>query len=230
MVLRIVVQFPLQCRLGCGVDGKRDYGAQFCRIQGKGFIGAGNADPADQEWAGTPAQDLRGHKARRQRYGIRAEAAYTWTEQPAGRDFEVKRPFLYLVVGTERKVWDDFNVNVQIFLRSVSSYRNPYAIVDPSLRSVAVLQAVLNHQLTRTENGMTFLVGRKWLNETLAGEIAAIYSFTQRDFLLRPRMSYAFSDHWRGSLGVDVYRGGENTFFGRLKANSAVFAELAYGF
>jgi len=163
-------------------------------------------------------------------YGIRAEAAYTWTEQPVGRDFEVKRPFLYLVVGAERKVWDDFNVNVQLFFRSVSNYRNPYAIADPSLRSVAVLQAVLNHQLTRRENGMTFLVSRKWLNETLAAEIAAVYSFTQRDFLLRPRMSYAFSDHWRGSLGVDRYRGGENTFFGRLKANSAVFAELAYGF
>ena len=159
-------------------------------------------------------------------YGVRAEAAYTWTAQRAGNDFQVKSPFVYLVVGAERRFWDDLNVNVQYFRRSISDYRNPLDIVDPTRRSVAVLQAVLNHQLDHSENGMSFLISRKWFNETLSAEIAAIYTFTRRDFLLRPRISYSFTDRWKGSIGADVYRGAEDTFFGRLKGISTVFAEL----
>ena len=70
----------------------------------------------------------------------------------------------------------------------------------------------------------------KWLNETLEAELAGVVNFTRHDFMVRPRLAYAFDDHWKGTLGAYVYRGGANTFFGLLKDRTGGFAELRYAF
>ncbi|HEY5995318.1 MAG TPA: DUF1302 family protein [Gallionellaceae bacterium] len=164
------------------------------------------------------------------RFGFRAEAAYTWTEDNAGLDPFVKNPFFYGVVGADRTFYDNFNINLQYFVRQVANYSDPNAIADPVLRTVAIQQAVVSSQLDRRQQGISLRIADKWLNDTLEAEIAGVANFTRHDFMLRPRLAYAFDDHWKGTLGAYVYRGGANTFFGLLKDRSGGFAEARYSF
>ncbi len=164
------------------------------------------------------------------RFGLRAEMAYTWTDDGAGLDPFVKNPFFYGVVGGDRTFFDYLNINLQYFVRVVSNYSDPNAVVDPLLRTVAIQQAVVSNQLDRMQQGMSLRIADKWLNETLEAELAGVANFTRHDFMLRPRLAYAFDDHWKGTLGAYVYRGGTNTFFGLLKDRTGGFVELRYSF
>lgn len=164
------------------------------------------------------------------RYGLRAEAAYTWTSNAGVNDVLVKKPFFYMVMGGDRTFFDYLNVNVQYYLRQVSNYSDPQNIANPLLRSVAIQGAVLSNQFDRFQHGVSIRVSDKWFNETLEGEIAGIASFGRSNYFIRPKLVYAFSDNMKGSLGLDIYRGESNTFFGQLRNNSLLFTEMKYGF
>ena len=164
------------------------------------------------------------------RYGLRAEAAYTWTANAGASDFLIKKPFLYMVMGGDRTFFDYLNVNIQYYLRHVTNYSDPQAIADPLLRTVAIQTAALWNQFSRSQHGLSVRASNKWFNETLEGEIAAVASFGRSNYSIRPKLVYAFNDNVKGSLGLDIYRGESNTFFGRLRDNSLLFAEMKYGF
>lgn len=164
------------------------------------------------------------------RYGLRAEAAYSWTSNEGIDDFLVKKSHLYLVVGGDRTFFDNFNINLQYYLRQVSNYRDPRGISDPLLRSVAIQGAVASNQLDPFQHGLTMRVANKWLNETLEGEFVCVYSLNYRDYALKPRLIYDFNDQLKGTVGMDIYRGESDTFFGRLRDISSFFAEMKYSF
>lgn len=164
------------------------------------------------------------------RYGLRAEAAYTWTANAGVNDVLVKKPFFYMVMGGDRTFFDYLNINVQYYLRHVSNYTDPQNITDPLLRGVAIQGAVLSNQFDRFQHGMIIRVSNKWFNETLEGEIAGVTSFGHSNYFIRPKLVYAFNDNLKGSLGLDIYRGESNTFFGQFQDNSLLFSELKYGF
>jgi hypothetical protein len=164
-----------------------------------------------------------------QRYGLRAEAAYTLTDN-AANDPLVKQPFLYAIIGGDRTFGDNFNINLQYYFRRVSNFHDPQAITDLTLRTIALQQAILSNQATRFQQGITLRISDKWLDETLEGEIAGVFPIARGDFALKPKMLYAFTDQWKGTLGADIFRGSDNTFYGRLRSNSSLFAEIKYSF
>lgn len=164
------------------------------------------------------------------RYGLRAEAAYTWTEDAAGSDPFVKNPFFYGVVGADRTFLEYFNINLQYFARQISGFSDPNSIANPLTRTIAVQQSILSNQQDAFQQGMSLRISDKWLNETLEAELAAVYNFTRRDYLLRPKLGYAFNDHWKGAAGAILFRGNDSTFFGLLQNRSAVYGELRYSF
>jgi len=193
----------------------------------------------DTVQAGSLALSLQHHKVRVLgadaatvvgRYGLRAEAAYTWTEDEEGTDPFVKNPFFYAVAGADRTFFEYLNVNLQYFVRQVSKFNDPNAIVDPLTRNVALQQAIASNQLDSFQQGASLRIGNKWLNETLEAEVAAVVNFTRRDYYLRPKLSYYFDDHWKGALGANAFHGDSNTFFGLLEDRSSVFAEMRYNY
>ena len=143
--------------------------------------------------------------------------------QAPGDDF-------YGVAGADRTFLEYLNVNLQYFVRQVSNYSDPHAITDPLTRSVALQQAVASNQLDYFQQGVSLRISNKWLNETLEAEVAAVVNLTYHDYFLRPKLSYSFDDHWKGTLGANVFRGDSNTFFGLLQDRSAVFAEMRYNY
>ncbi|HEX9391762.1 MAG TPA: DUF1302 family protein [Usitatibacteraceae bacterium] len=164
------------------------------------------------------------------RFGLRGEMAYVDTTDKAGTDPGVKNPYLSWVVGVDRTFFENLNVNLQFFQRRIRRYQNPEAIGDSLERSIAIQNAVLSGQRDRLNNGISFRVSNKWFNNTLEAEIFAVFNLTRNDRFVRPLLSYAFNDQWKGTVGAEFYGGANNTQFGGLKSNRGVFAELRYGF
>lgn len=163
-------------------------------------------------------------------YGLRGEAAYTFTEDDGGDDPGIKNPFLFLVVGADRTFLEHLNVNVQYILRLVRRYRNPLGIADPLAREVAVQAALLANQLDRVQHSFSLRVSHRWFHDTLEAELAAIVSVDRFGWVLRPRVTYALSDRWRLTVGGDLFGGERLSFLGNLRDNSAALAELRWSF
>jgi uncharacterized protein DUF1302 len=164
------------------------------------------------------------------RFGVRGEAAYVDTADHHGDDPEVANPYFYWVLGVDRVFLDELNVNLQFFQRRTRDYQDPTTLADPARRSGALLNAIIDGQRDQTSNGLTFRVSNKWYNDTLEAEIFTVVDFTRRSAFVRPLITYAFSDHWKGTVGAEIYRGGADTQFGSLKSNRGGFAEVRYGF
>lgn len=164
------------------------------------------------------------------RYGFRAEAAYTWTSNRNADDWLRKKDFFYAVVGAERTFFDNLNVNIQIYARHVTGYRPVDEITDPGFRALAVQAAVSWNQLEQHQYGFTFRIADRWLHETLEGELAGLYSLTRNEYVFRPRLTYSFTDAIKGTMGIDLYRGAPDTFFGQFRSLSSAFVEVRYGF
>jgi hypothetical protein len=159
-------------------------------------------------------------------YGLRAEAAYTFTEQSEHN--QVKSPFLFLVLGADRTFLGSLNVNLQFVLRVVTDYRDPRASLDPVTRAVATEQATINSQLDRVQESITFRVSKKWLGDTLETEVGSIVGLNRLDFGVRPKVTYAITDRLRATVGADIYRGPSPSFFGRVRDLSTAYVELRW--
>ncbi len=164
------------------------------------------------------------------RYGLRAEAAYTFTQDPRGTDPGVANPSFFLVVGGDRTFLEYLNVNLQYLFKYVVNFHSPSEILDPIQRSVAIQEDAIANQTDRIQNGVSIRVNNKWLNETLEAEVAAILSFTRLDFVVRPKLVYALTDRWKVTVGADIFRGEPQSFFGRLRDNSTAYAEFRWSF
>lgn len=160
------------------------------------------------------------------RYGLRGEAAYTFTEDGAGTDPNVKNPFFFMVVGGDRTFLEHLNVNLQYLLHVVTAYRSPFQIQDPLTREVAVQADLLTNQLDRVQHSFSLRVSNRWLNETLQAELAGLVSAQRFGWALRPRVTYALSDHWRAAVGADIFGGNRLSFLGNLRDNTTAFVEI----
>ncbi len=166
----------------------------------------------------------------RGRYNLRGEMAYTFTEDSEGKNPFVKNPFFFLVLGGDRTFYEYLNINLQYFVRVVSQYQNPEKIPDPFQQAVAIQQAVVTNQLDRVQQGASFRLSHKWFHETLEAELAGALVFTRREYVIRPKVIYAFTDRWKGIIGADLFRGNHRSFFGNLRDNTTAYAEFRWSF
>lgn len=162
------------------------------------------------------------------RLGLRMEAAYTTTDDSDGTDPFRRNAFWYYVVGADRAFDATLNINVQLFGRHISDFTEAALPADPLARLVADYGALLAQQQDRDSYGMTTRISNSWLNDTLSAEILIVRNFTRSNSYIRPLITYAISDRLTGSVGAQLYTGGEATFFGSLEDNQYVYTELRY--
>ncbi|MES2152499.1 MAG: DUF1302 family protein [Pseudomonadota bacterium] len=164
------------------------------------------------------------------RYGLRGEVAYGHPDDTRGAESGAMKPYLSWVAGVDRTFFENLNVNLQFFQRRVRGYREQDLITSPAQRSIAIQSVLLNGQRDRINNGISFRVSNKWLNDSLEFEVFSVLNLTRSNRLIRPLLTYAFNDHWKGTIGAEYYSGADDTQFGSLKASRGAFAELRYGF
>jgi hypothetical protein len=163
-------------------------------------------------------------------YRLATEIAYTRTEDNAGTNPDIKNSFWYGVVGVERNFEDNLTVNTQFFARRVNHYSDPEDIANPAIQPFAVQNAILNNQYDKQQYGLTFRISKKWLNETLEGELAGAALLNRSGYLIRPKVIYAYSDSIKLIGGFEYFGGSDKTSYGRQEKNRGVFAEMRYYF
>lgn len=164
------------------------------------------------------------------RFGVRAEAAYTLTEDRQGADPEIKNPAFLLVCGADRTFFAYLYINVQYVFRAVNDFASPDLVPDPARRQVAVQLATISHQLRPRQHGATFRISNKWRHETLEAAAEAVFLASPRQTVIRPRVSYAVTDRWKVLVGGELFRGASSTLFGQLRQNSTFYTEIQFGF
>jgi hypothetical protein len=160
------------------------------------------------------------------RYGVRGETAYVHTQDASGTDPFIKNPYVFSVLGGDRDLTEDLNVNLQMYQRTIINFEDPFAQSDPARRNVAVLNSVFTQQQDRIQWGATGRIKATWWNKTLEGELLGVWNANRNDFFIRPSLAYAFTDVWKGFLGADINNGRKDSLFGRLQPTTAIFTEL----
>ena len=162
-------------------------------------------------------------------YGLRGEVAYSQPGASKGNLFN-PRPFVEVVVGADHNLTEKINVNVQYVMMQVFSYADPAAGFNPAIGAIATEASLLNNQRRRFQHGPALRIAYTTLNDTLLLEASALAFISDRSFAVRPRATYAITDHLKLVTGADVFTGPKNTFFGQLRRNTTFLSELRYGF
>ena len=164
------------------------------------------------------------------RFGLRGEVAYTFTEDNSGADPFVKNSFLYLVLGAYRSFFEHLNVNIQTIYRRVMNFRDSKSLSNPALQALSIQGTLLNNQFDQDQYGISSRASYKWFNDTLETELLGLIWLTHRDYFVRPKVTYAVTDHFKATVAVELFRGEAQSFLGRLKDFSVGYVELRYDF
>lgn len=158
------------------------------------------------------------------KYAVRAEVAtsrYSEVDPSPAGNHKPARTVNRAVVGIDRTIFETANLNLQVF--SIHRRGDMRALALPGL-------ARLNNEYGRRESGATLRISDRFLNEQVRLELSAIYDFSQRSYLLRPRLAYSFTDAIRLSAGADFYHGQAQSLFGARIKNNLEYVELAWIF
>ncbi len=77
---------------------------------------------------------------------------------------------------------------------------------------------------------MSLRIDKKWFNETLEAEFAAITLLNRQGYALRPRVVYLWSDSVKIIAAYDYFRGTDKTIYGLLEKNTALYSEVRWYF
>ncbi len=161
-------------------------------------------------------------------FGYRAEVAYTNVRGPD--NIYRKNSSVWAVAGIDTTLASGWNFNLQYSFRRILDYSDPRGLPNPIQRAVAIQSAAVSNQLDRTQNGATFRVARKWLQDTLDFELSSIAYFETGDAAIRPKLTYALTDGVRISAGGDIFFGPSRSYFGRVRNLTAGYLQLTVGY
>lgn len=118
-------------------------------------------------------------------------------------------------------------MNTQVFARQVQHYRARADEADPAAKPIAVQQGVISTQYDKNANGGSLRVGKKWWNETLQGELVGSLLFSRKGFLVRPKLTYAWSEAVKLIGGFEYYEGSDKSTYGLSEKEQSVVSRSA---
>ena len=144
---------------------------------------------------------------------VRGETAYYFDKRFSAEDFSVngikEKDYLHYLVGYDHN-WFGVNVSFQFIQEYIMDYE----------------EDIRNDEFSNT---MTFLASKTFINETLELSLFSYYGINDNDALLRPKLSYDFSDGFNVLLGTDIFIGEEGNF-GQYNDNDMVYMKVRYDF
>jgi len=146
---------------------------------------------------------------------IRGEAAcyngkYFQTADPLAEDALVQKDYLHYVVGLDYGV-GNLKLSAQFIQKYIMDYDD---MMDEE----------------EFGNTMTFLARYDAMRETLHLELFSYIGLNYGDALIRPKITYDFSDAFSILLGANVFVGDEQGMFGRHNDNSMIYTKIKYNF
>lgn len=145
---------------------------------------------------------------------------YLSKEDQSGSDPMVENSSMRYLFGYERECWTDFTLGVQYYMHQLLDYTDYKSSTPPQ----SSRKDQYNHLLTLRLTQLLY-------HQDIELSFFAFYSPNDQDFHLRPRISYEMSDHWKISLGSNIFGGrDEFTLFGQLKRNDNFYLRIRYSF
>jgi hypothetical protein len=146
---------------------------------------------------------------------IRGEAAYYngkyfQTADPTAAGALVQKDYLHYVVGLDYGI-GHLKLSTQFIQKYIMDYNS---FIDED-------------EFTNT---MTFLARYDALRETLHLELFSYVGLNYGDALIRPKVTYDFSDSFSILLGSNIFVGDERGQFGRYADNSMIYTKIKYNF
>jgi hypothetical protein len=163
-------------------------------------------------------------------FGLRGEVAYTRTHNPGGADPLTQRRNVFAILGCERTFNGVLNINAQYLYRRTFDFVSPSFLSNPNTRLLAEQLDLLSNQLAPNMHGASLRINHKAWNETLESEITTVVWFNRGDSAILPKITYAFTDRLKGTVGGELYHGPSASFFGELSRTSTAYAEFRIGF
>jgi len=77
---------------------------------------------------------------------------------------------------------------------------------------------------------VSLMLSTDYLNEKLKPEVIALLNWSDGSSMIRPKVSYEFSDQITARLGIDIFAGNNTAFFGQFDQNDRVYSEVEYTF
>jgi hypothetical protein len=146
---------------------------------------------------------------------LRGEAAYYWgkyfqTADPAAVDAIVQKDYLNYVVGLDY-IKGDWKFSTQFIQKRIFDYQ----------------EAI---QEDEVQNMMTVLIHGDILRQTLHLELFSYIGLDNFNALIRPKITYDFSDAFSVLLGSNIFTGDEDGMFGKYGDNSMIYTKIKYNF
>ncbi len=125
-----------------------------------------------------------------------------------------------LLLGFDREVITSFNIGVQYYLEWTQDHDR---LIENSLYPEFEPDEYRHLFTTR----LTY----RTMMDKMIWSVFVFYSPNDRDYYLRPKLSYRHSDQWTLDGGVSLFGGAdEYTFFGQLDDNSNAYARIRFNF
>jgi hypothetical protein len=146
---------------------------------------------------------------------LKGEAVYTGGQKYEVTDLTdadglVEQNTFTWVLGLDFSQFTDTRINVQVF-------QNHFLDHDPNIIP------------SSNENGYSLLLNHKF-GDRFEAQALYIASFNRNDWMLRPRVSWNFEKNWDLAVGVDIFNGPPQGFFGRYDDSDRVYSEVRYSF
>ncbi|WP_148717156.1 hypothetical protein [Chitinolyticbacter meiyuanensis] len=156
----------------------------------------------------------------------RAEFAWVTYNQDAEPLTAWRRPYVSTVVGGEWALGDRETLGLQLFWKHLHGDlpANPH----PIQQSLQAAQGLISNELDDNQYGVTARYAKSFLDSRADLDLFAVWSQPNEDWMLRGRLSYAYSDHIRLRTGFDVFRGPRQSYLGNLRQNSLLYFETSY--
>ncbi|BDY06144.1 hypothetical protein [Ferrimonas sp. YFM] len=149
---------------------------------------------------------------------LNAEAAYHLSPDADNADLSAPKDKVLALLGYETELVTNLTGSVQYYLEHIRDYQDYLApLPNPEYA------ADQNRQL------LTLRLTYRAMQEKLTLSLFSFYSPTDRDYYLKPQVSYRPNDQWLLSGGLNLMNGqDQHTFFGQLDDNSNAWFRLRY--
>ena len=149
------------------------------------------------------------------------EAGYYYSrEDKDGDNPMVENSYFKALAGYSKDMGGDFKVGIQYQLEIMLDY-DDYETNFPGGSGKADEHRHL----------WTLRLAKLAMNQNLTLSLFSFYSPSDKDYHLRPQVSYKFTDNLSSTIGGNIFEGeDDHTFFGQLDRNDNAYIRLRYSF
>jgi hypothetical protein len=158
-------------------------------------------------------------------YGVRAEAALYDYDRAEVTGLSPRRPRFALVLGADRDLPGQLNLNVQAVLRANDTLAAPTGLKAVTAPRNAAIQYAWRDTIT----GAAVRLRKPFAAERGSVE-ATVAAYAGGGTYAQFRLAYALRDGLRASLFAERFAGRSDSLFGRLEDNSLIAVGLRAGF